>query len=73
MKQGKWTHCYFVDYTCVCILENFKNEVAARSMEKLMKKVSEKKASEIIKASGFWGTVKRRWERETWFFNIHVF
>ncbi|KAI7855948.1 hypothetical protein BDC45DRAFT_505152 [Circinella umbellata] len=37
------------DYTCVCILENFKNEVAARSMEKLMKKVSEKKASEIIK------------------------
>ncbi|KAI9496461.1 hypothetical protein BDB00DRAFT_869402 [Zychaea mexicana] len=37
------------DYTCVCILENFNNEVAARSMERLMKKVSERKAAEIMK------------------------
>ena len=42
---------FYIDYTCVCILDNFKNEVAARSMERLMKKVCEKKATEIIKAS----------------------
>ncbi|KAI9253851.1 hypothetical protein BDA99DRAFT_540460 [Phascolomyces articulosus] len=42
------------DYTCVCILDNFKNEVAARSVERLRKKVTEKKAAEIMK------TKKRR-------------
>lgn len=41
-------HCA-KDYTSVCILEGFKNENAAKSMEKILKKISELKAKELIK------------------------
>ncbi|KAG1455469.1 hypothetical protein G6F56_007058 [Rhizopus delemar] len=37
------------DFTCVCIIDAFKNETASKSMERVLKLVSEKKAKEIMK------------------------
>ncbi|CDH49989.1 import receptor [Lichtheimia corymbifera JMRC:FSU:9682] len=37
------------DFTCVCILDGFRNEAAARAMESLLKRVSAAKAAELIK------------------------
>ncbi|KAG0747734.1 hypothetical protein G6F57_004561 [Rhizopus arrhizus] len=37
------------DFTCVCILDAFKNETASKSMERVLKLVSERKAKEIMK------------------------
>lgn len=39
------------DYTCVCILDGFKNENAAKSMERSLKNVAEAKATEMMKVS----------------------
>lgn len=38
-----------IDFTCVCILDAFKNETASKAMERVLKLVSEKKAKEIMK------------------------
>lgn len=40
-----------IDFTCVCILDAFKNETASKSMERVLKLVSERKAKEIMKVS----------------------
>ncbi|KAI7887029.1 TPR-like protein [Lichtheimia hyalospora FSU 10163] len=37
------------DFTCVCILDGFRNEAAAKAMESLLKRVSAAKAAELIK------------------------
>ncbi|CEI99284.1 TOM (translocase of outer membrane) complex component [Rhizopus azygosporus] len=37
------------DFTCVCILDAFKNETASKSMERVLKLLSERKAKEIMK------------------------
>ncbi|KAL0075137.1 hypothetical protein F4703DRAFT_1744381 [Phycomyces blakesleeanus] len=37
------------DFTCVCILDNFKNEAASKAMERILKQVSEAKAKEMMK------------------------
>lgn len=47
-RKGDLKEALF-DYTSVCILEGFKNENAAKSMEKILKKISELKAKELIK------------------------
>lgn len=39
-----------LDFTASCIIDEFKNESSAASVERLLKKVAEKKAEEIIKA-----------------------
>ncbi|KAI1641432.1 import receptor [Biscogniauxia mediterranea] len=39
-----------LDFTASCIIDEFKNESSAASVEKLLKKVAEQKAEEIIKA-----------------------
>ncbi|KAI9301753.1 hypothetical protein BJ944DRAFT_257413 [Cunninghamella echinulata] len=36
------------DFTCVCILENFKNDNATRAMERLLKQVASTRAKEIM-------------------------
>jgi|ERR1700730_11336872 hypothetical protein len=45
------------DFTCVCILDGFKNETAAKAMERLLKKVSEQKAKELVKVCVRGGSV----------------
>lgn len=47
-KKGKLSDSLY-DFTCVCILDGFKNETAAKAMERLLKKVSEQKAKELVK------------------------
>ncbi|KAI9285944.1 hypothetical protein BC943DRAFT_276927 [Umbelopsis sp. AD052] len=47
-KKGNLSDSLY-DFTCVCILDGFKNETAAKAMERLLKKVSEEKAKELIK------------------------
>ncbi|KAI8881829.1 TPR-like protein [Backusella circina FSU 941] len=37
------------DFTCVCILDGFKNDAASKAMERVLKLVSEKQAKEIMK------------------------
>lgn len=46
MTKTIWTR---VDFTAVCIIDGFKNETASRSMERLLKRVSEEKAKELCK------------------------
>lgn len=38
-----------LDYTASCIIDGFKNEASTQSVERLLKKVAEKKAAEMIK------------------------
>jgi len=47
-KKGNLSDSLY-DFTCVCILDGFKNETAAKAMERLLKKVSEQKAKELVK------------------------
>ncbi|GAA5795834.1 hypothetical protein HPULCUR_001196 [Helicostylum pulchrum] len=47
-KKGDLSEALF-DYTCVCILEGFKNENAALERERILKRVSEEKAKQLIK------------------------
>ncbi|KAF7731599.1 TOM (translocase of outer membrane) complex component [Apophysomyces ossiformis] len=47
-KKGQLSDSLY-DFTCVCILDGFKNETAAKSMERLLKQVSETKAKEMMK------------------------
>ncbi|KAI7861037.1 hypothetical protein BDC45DRAFT_430253 [Circinella umbellata] len=47
-KKGELTNSLY-DYTCVCILDGFRNESAAKSMERLLKRVAEDRAQEIMK------------------------
>ncbi|KAI9250537.1 hypothetical protein BDA99DRAFT_445111 [Phascolomyces articulosus] len=47
-KKGELTNSLY-DYTCVCILDGFRNEGAAKSMERLLKRVAEDRAQEIMK------------------------
>lgn len=42
-----------IDYTCVCILEGFRNENAALERERILKQVSEEKARRLIKVRMF--------------------
>ncbi|RUS17097.1 hypothetical protein BC937DRAFT_90417 [Endogone sp. FLAS-F59071] len=37
------------DFTAVCIIDGFKNETASKSMERLLRRVSEEKAKELFK------------------------
>ncbi|KAG0169063.1 TOM (translocase of outer membrane) complex component [Apophysomyces sp. BC1015] len=48
-KKGQLSESLY-DFTCVCILDGFKNEAAAKSMERLLKQVSETKAKDMMKA-----------------------
>ncbi|KAI7907183.1 uncharacterized protein BX663DRAFT_495090 [Cokeromyces recurvatus] len=47
-KKGDLENSLY-DFTCVCILDAFKNESASKAMERVLKLVSEKKAKEIMK------------------------
>lgn len=38
-----------IDFTCVCILDAFKNDAASKAMERVLKLVSENRAKEIMK------------------------
>lgn len=42
-----------LDFTCVCILDAFKNDAASKAMERVLKLVSENRAKEIMKVSRF--------------------
>ena len=42
------TH-FLLDFTCVCILDAFKNDAASKAMERVLKLVSENRAKEIMK------------------------
>lgn len=41
-----------LDYTASCIIDGFKNEQSAQSVERLLKKVAEKKGKAILEAKG---------------------
>lgn len=41
------------DFTCVCILDAFKNDAASKAMERVLKLVSENRAKEIMKVRLF--------------------
>lgn len=47
-REGQTTD-FMIDFTCVCILDAFKNETASKSMERVLKLLSERKAKEIMK------------------------
>ncbi|KAI8991269.1 hypothetical protein BDF20DRAFT_904021 [Mycotypha africana] len=47
-KKGELEDALY-DFTCVCILDSFKNDAASQAMERVLKLVSEKKAKEIMK------------------------
>ncbi|KAI8391816.1 uncharacterized protein BYT42DRAFT_543308 [Radiomyces spectabilis] len=47
-KKGDLAESLY-DFTSVCILDSFKNDAAAKSMERLLKQVSEEKAKEMMK------------------------
>jgi import receptor subunit TOM70 len=42
---------YFSDYTATTILGNFQNDAAGRSVERVLEKLSKKKAAEILAVS----------------------
>lgn len=42
-----------LDFTCVCILDAFKNDAASKAMERVLKLVSENRAKEIMKVCDF--------------------
>lgn len=44
---------FFSDYTATTILGNFQNEAAGRSVERVLEKLSKKKAAEILAVSPF--------------------
>lgn len=49
----EWKDWFFffvnTDFTCVCILDAFKNDAASKAMERVLKLVSENRAKEIMK------------------------
>ncbi|CEP17018.1 hypothetical protein [Parasitella parasitica] len=47
-KKGDLENSLY-DFTCVCILDAFKNEAASKAMERVLKLVSERRAKEIMK------------------------
>ncbi|KAI8637039.1 hypothetical protein BD408DRAFT_396385 [Parasitella parasitica] len=47
-KKGDLENSLY-DFTCVCILDAFKNDTASKAMERVLKLVSEKRAKEIMK------------------------
>ncbi|ORZ00497.1 hypothetical protein BCR43DRAFT_452474 [Syncephalastrum racemosum] len=47
-KLNNFTDALY-DYTCVCILDGFKNENAAKSMERLLKQVASARSHEMMK------------------------
>lgn len=49
VKEDGIMDLWALDYTCVCILDGFRNEAAAKAMENLLKTVSAAKAAELIK------------------------
>lgn len=48
---GKYSEA-LLDYTASCIIDGFKNEQSAQSVERLLKKVAEKKGRAILEAKG---------------------
>jgi hypothetical protein len=42
----------FLDFTAATILDKFQNETAAQSVERVLKKLSSEKATEILAVSG---------------------
>lgn len=48
---GKFSEA-LLDYTASCIIDGFKNEQSAQSVERLLKKVAEKKGKAILEAKG---------------------
>ncbi|CDH54101.1 tpr domain containing protein [Lichtheimia corymbifera JMRC:FSU:9682] len=48
-KKGEFVNSLY-DYTCVCILDGFRNENAAKAMERMLQRVSQDKAQEIMKS-----------------------
>ncbi|KAL7321259.1 TOM (translocase of outer membrane) complex component [Mucor circinelloides] len=47
-KKGDLENSLY-DFTCVCILDAFKNDAASKAMERVLKLVSENRAKEIMK------------------------
>ncbi|KAI9319969.1 hypothetical protein BX666DRAFT_1917762 [Dichotomocladium elegans] len=47
-KKGDLVNSLY-DYTCVCILDAFRNEAAGKSMERLLQRVAQERADEIMK------------------------
>ncbi|KAI8374905.1 hypothetical protein BD560DRAFT_393536 [Blakeslea trispora] len=47
-KKGDLENALY-DFTCVCILDAFKNDAASKAMERVLKQVSENRAKEIMK------------------------
>lgn len=48
---GKYSEA-LLDYTASCIIDGFKNEQSAQSVERLLKKVAEKKGKDILEKKG---------------------
>ncbi|KAI9354773.1 hypothetical protein BD770DRAFT_347220 [Pilaira anomala] len=48
-KKGDLENSLY-DFTCVCILDAFKNDAASKAMERVLKLVSENRAKEIMKS-----------------------
>ncbi|KAF1982704.1 mitochondrial precursor proteins import receptor [Aulographum hederae CBS 113979] len=47
-QVGKFSEA-LLDYTASCIIDGFRNEASAQSVERLLKKVAEKRSKEILK------------------------